>query len=117
MVNSTLEKEHDADPMPNASEAFYTNLFKQQHEKGVRMTNYEVDFLQDQTQWFAPYVDEVDGSEKWLGGMYKCVDSFGASRLQDSDAILHTQRRPPQLLLPWHQRDDPVVAERDSLVP
>ena len=35
----------------------------------------------------------------------------------NADAILHTQRRPPQLLLPWHQRDDPVVAERDSLVP
>jgi hypothetical protein len=79
MVNSTLEKEHDADPMPNASEAFYTNLFKQQHEKGVRMTNYEVDFLQDQTQWFAPYVDEVDGSEKWLGGMARAAAALNMS--------------------------------------
>ena len=79
MVNSTLEKEHDADPMPNASEAFYTNLFKQQHEKGVRMTNYEVDFLQDQTQWFAPYVEEVDGSEKWLGGMARAAAELNMS--------------------------------------
>jgi hypothetical protein len=79
MVNSTLEKEKDADPSPSASEAFYTNLFTQQHEKGVRMTNYEVDFLQDQTQWFAPFVHEVDGSEKWLAGMANAAASLNMS--------------------------------------
>lgn len=68
MVNSTLEKEKDSDPMPAASEAFYTNLFQSQRDMGVKMTNYEVDFLYDQTQWFAPYVENVDGSKTGWGG-------------------------------------------------
>jgi hypothetical protein len=33
------------------------------------MSNYEVDFLQDQTQWFAPFVEQLEGSKGWLDGM------------------------------------------------
>ena len=39
----------DADPLPDASEAFYSALFQSELDKGVQMSNYEVDFLQDQT--------------------------------------------------------------------
>lgn len=33
------------------------------------MSNFEVDFLQDQTQWFSPYVEQLQGSKGWLDGM------------------------------------------------
>ena len=33
------------------------------------MSNYEVDFLQDQTQWFQPFVSNLTGSKGWLDGM------------------------------------------------
>jgi hypothetical protein len=75
-ANSSFEKEHDADPFPNASEALYKSLFRAQRDSGVVMTNYEVDFLQDQTQWFAPFVETVDGSARWLNGMATAAASL-----------------------------------------
>jgi hypothetical protein len=75
-ANSTFEGSHDADPMPHASEAFYTSLFRGQRDIGVAMTNYEVDFLQDQTQWFAPFKQSVDGSATWLNGMARAAASL-----------------------------------------
>ena len=76
MANSTFEHEKDADPMPHASNAFYTSLFQDQLDRGVAMTNYEVDFLADQTQWFVPFVETVDGSKDWLNGMASAARSF-----------------------------------------
>jgi hypothetical protein len=78
-ANSTANNGREADPMPGASEAFYTHLFRSERAKGVRMTNYEVDFLQDQTTWFEPFVTEVDGSARWLKGMATAAASLNMS--------------------------------------
>lgn len=43
------------------------------------MTNFEVDFLQDQTTWFEPFVTELDGSARWLGGMARAAASLNMS--------------------------------------
>lgn len=77
--NSTFEHEKDADPLPNVSQAFYSSLFKHQLDVGVAMSNYEVDFLQDQTQWFADFVETVDGSKRWLEGMAAAALSLNMS--------------------------------------
>eukprot|EP01051_Picozoa_sp_SAG22_P021863 SAG22_NODE_5001_length_1111_cov_1.159091_1_plen_260_part_01 len=69
----------DSDPTPNASEALYSEIFKAQRAAGVPLSNYEVDFLQDQTTWFAPYVQKVDGSAKWLSGMARAAEQLNMS--------------------------------------
>jgi hypothetical protein len=43
------------------------------------MSNYEVDFLDDQTEWFAPFVETVDGSKAWLDGMASAAQSLNMS--------------------------------------
>ena len=83
MINST--DGDNANPAPDAAEAFYTALFAGQRSRGVRMTGYEVDFLKDQTGWFSAFVGEHDGVRRvvrrvvwrvvqwvvrWYGGWY-----------------------------------------------
>ena len=43
------------------------------------MSNYEVDFLQDQTQWFEPFVSKVTGSKAWLDGMAEAAAANNVS--------------------------------------
>lgn len=59
----------EADPAPAAALSFYTELFREQKAKGVALSNYEVDFLQDQTTWFTEFVSTADGAARWLDGM------------------------------------------------
>ena len=79
--NSTAaDPTKDADPMPDASEDFYTSLFHTtQKQKRIRMSNYEVDFLYDQVTWMAPFIESTDGAQQWLGGMAKAAAASNIS--------------------------------------
>ena len=56
MIKTSQIKSTNLQMVPaNASAAFYAALFRGQRELGVPMVTYEVDFLQDQTQWFVPF--------------------------------------------------------------
>jgi hypothetical protein len=79
-ANSSFDRQGaEADPLPNASEALYGSLFRAQRQAGVRMTNYELDFLEDQIKWFAPFVQTVDGAATWLAGMARAAAAHNTS--------------------------------------
>ena len=50
------------------------------------MSNFEVDFLQDQTQWFAPFVERLHGSKGWLDGM---ADAAAANNISVQYCMSH----------------------------
>ena len=79
MVNSTTDGGTNADPGPGSSEDFFSALFADQRRRGVRMTGYEVDFLQDQTGWFPYMVEQHDGAAGWLTGMATAAAGFNIS--------------------------------------